>query len=230
MSGERLDLKGLSEGARQRLSALVDGEAASEDLQGVLGSVREHGRMLSATWEIWHAYHLIGDVMRSDDLAGAGRDDAFLERLRTRLAKEPVVVAPAQPAAHASAEGVERRQVGHGVPAGKSRRSWAASLAAAAGVMALTGGLVITRVNEPTDNSTNAASTLAQAVPASAAETVAQRVPATEELKVVTANGTLVRDARLDQYLSAHKQFGGSSALGVPSGFLRSATYEGPSR
>jgi len=39
--------------------------------------------------------------------------------------------------------------------------------------------------------------------------------------------GLLVRDARLDAYLAAHKQFGGSSALGLPSGFLRAATREG---
>ena len=30
----------------------------------------------------------------------------------------------------------------------------------------------------------------------------------------------------LDRYLAAHKQFAGSSALGVPSAFLRSATVE----
>ena len=36
----------------------------------------------------------------------------------------------------------------------------------------------------------------------------------------------IVRDSRLDAYLAAHKQFAGSSALGVPSVFLRSATVE----
>jgi sigma-E factor negative regulatory protein RseA len=38
--------------------------------------------------------------------------------------------------------------------------------------------------------------------------------------------GTVLRDARLDRYLAAHKQFAGSSALGVPSSFLRSATVD----
>jgi sigma-E factor negative regulatory protein RseA len=36
----------------------------------------------------------------------------------------------------------------------------------------------------------------------------------------------MIRDARLDRYLAAHKQFAGSSALGVPSGLLRNATAE----
>jgi sigma-E factor negative regulatory protein RseA len=40
----------------------------------------------------------------------------------------------------------------------------------------------------------------------------------------------MIRDVRLQQYLAAHKQFGGSTALGVPSGFLRSATVDVPVR
>ena len=43
-------------------------------------------------------------------------------------------------------------------------------------------------------------------------------------------NGRLIRDARLDRYLAAHKQFAGSSALGVPSAFLRSATVDAEPR
>jgi sigma-E factor negative regulatory protein RseA len=40
----------------------------------------------------------------------------------------------------------------------------------------------------------------------------------------------MLRDARLDLYMSAHKQFAGSTALGVPSGFLRNAAAEVPAR
>jgi sigma-E factor negative regulatory protein RseA len=47
---------------------------------------------------------------------------------------------------------------------------------------------------------------------------------------MLVADGQLVRDARLQRYLAAHKQFGGSSALGVPSGFLRAATSQPPER
>ena len=36
----------------------------------------------------------------------------------------------------------------------------------------------------------------------------------------------MLRDARLERYLAAHKQFAGTSALGVPSAFLRSATVD----
>ena len=39
-------------------------------------------------------------------------------------------------------------------------------------------------------------------------------------------DGRLVRDPRLDRYLAAHKQFAGTSALGVPSVFLRGETVD----
>jgi sigma-E factor negative regulatory protein RseA len=52
--------------------------------------------------------------------------------------------------------------------------------------------------------------------------------------QVVVGNGStnapqiMLRDARLDQMLQAHQQAGGSSQM--PSGFLRNATFESPSR
>jgi sigma-E factor negative regulatory protein RseA len=44
------------------------------------------------------------------------------------------------------------------------------------------------------------------------------------------AGDKLLRDTRLDRYLAAHQQFAGTSALGVPSGFLRNAAAEVPNR
>jgi sigma-E factor negative regulatory protein RseA len=34
----------------------------------------------------------------------------------------------------------------------------------------------------------------------------------------------------LDQLLAAHQQFGGTSALQMPAGFVRNATFERPAR
>jgi sigma-E factor negative regulatory protein RseA len=42
--------------------------------------------------------------------------------------------------------------------------------------------------------------------------------------------GTQVGDSQLASYLAAHEQFAGSSALGMPSAFLRSATVRAPGR
>jgi sigma-E factor negative regulatory protein RseA len=43
-------------------------------------------------------------------------------------------------------------------------------------------------------------------------------------------NNVMMRDPHLDAMLAAHKQFGGSSALQGPSGFLRNATFDTSSR
>ena len=40
----------------------------------------------------------------------------------------------------------------------------------------------------------------------------------------------MLRDPRLDELLAAHKQFGSTTALQMPAGFLRNATFETPSR
>ena len=63
---------------------------------------------------------------------------------------------------------------------------------------------------------------------AAAPTTVATTVePSAEPAQLVT-DGKLIRDARLDRYLAAHQRFAGTSALGVPSAFLRSATAVEP--
>lgn len=216
----------LSEQARERLSRLIDGEGMPGDLQQLLAEGRETPRAWAATLEAWYVYHLAGDVMRSEELAGQGRDDAFLARLRERLADEPVVMAPQLP--EAKPAGVPAVQEVQAVPGGQpvSVRRWRAPLAAAAGVVMVAGVVAMGGLpGRLRPGMVPAAATLAQAPAASAVAAAASA-----ELNTLPASGLLLRDAQLDQYLAAHKQFGGSSALGVPSGFLRSATYEGPGR
>ena len=47
---------------------------------------------------------------------------------------------------------------------------------------------------------------------------------------VAIVDSKVFRDAQLERYLEAHKQFAGTSALGVPSAFLRSATVDSAAR
>ena len=197
----------------ERLSALIDGEL---DGSGVAQACA-HWRDDAASRESWHAFHLIGDVLRSEDLAGdAARDAAFLQSLRARLASEPVVLAPepvlASPAAAASVVRV----------ANGGRKAWVAASVAAVGFVAVAGVVVLGGGTGP-----QAPATLAQGGAGSGA--AAATVLATEA-QVPVANGQLIRDVRLDRYLAAHKQFAGTSALGVPSGFLRSATADAADR
>jgi sigma-E factor negative regulatory protein RseA len=202
--------------AGEALSALIDGEADAN----VVGRACAAWRDQPATRSEWHTYHLIGDVMRSDDLASApDRDAAFLARLRVRLADEPVVLAPAPVA-----------------PATRLRmrpRRWAGPVAVAAGFVAVAGVLVVMRATAPVAAEATVAGASPDvpsgpvgATPALASTAAAPVAEAALESERLVRGGTVLRDARLDRYLAAHKQFAGSSALGVPSSFLRSATVD----
>lgn len=209
----------------ETLSALIDGEADA----GVVTSACLAWRESVATRSGWHTFHLIGDVMRSEDLASTQRRDAmFLERLRARLADEPVVLAP-QPLL--SAAPATPAELGAARASRTWRRPWVGAAAVAAGFVAVAGVLVVTRAPAPAGAETTMA---AGAGPAAAVGvTPVAMTPAGEaatEPEALVRSGQLMRDARLDRYLAAHKQFAGSSALGVPSSFLRSATVDAANR
>jgi sigma-E factor negative regulatory protein RseA len=190
------------ESAKERLSALADGE-----IDGVGPA------SLCAGWTAdegvrrdWHTWHLIGDVLRSEDLASDPRRDRRLcAAIRARLKDEPIVLAPSrEPAAR--------------------RGRWAVGGAIAAGLVLVVGTFMVLH---PTND---AAPVLAKAdqVPALPASPPGGGLQPGDE--PVVADTRLIRDAQLDRYLAAHKQFAGTSALGVPSAFLRSATLDTASR
>ncbi len=207
MSTEQSDVAGGTE----QLSALVDGELAPEAVTQVCKVWRGD----EASRRTWHTYHLIGDVLRSDDLASVpARDEAFLQRLRVRLAEEPVVLAP-QPV--------------NALPmaAARSLRRWRTGAAVAAGFVVVAGALVALQMP-----SRDEAPALAQAqptppVPAAAVVPVVAATPVVAGVAdpvVLVTDGRVIRDARLDRYLAAHQRFAGAGALDTPSVFLRNAT------
>lgn len=200
--------------ALERLSALVDGELDGDATAQACGLWRDDGDARLS----WHAYHVIGDVLRSDDLArDVARDVAFVAALRARMKNEPVVLAPQPLDRPAPVEPMTARAAND---ARGGRWPWIASSAVAAGFVAVAGVVMLTRGPNAPAGATAVAS-LARVAPA------AQSVPASalaSEPQALVASGKLIRDARLDRYLAAHKQFAGSSALGVPSGYLRNAT------
>ncbi len=219
--------------ARERLSALLDGELDATPVTQACAHWRESGGARAT----WHAYHLIGDVLRSEDLASdPARDAGFLEAFRARLASEPVVLAPQPRVSATGREPVPRAAVA--ARSGSSRRwSWIAPTAVAAGFVAVAGVLTLTQPSLLPDRSVGAsAAQIAQAasfvgagVATPAATLVSSAAPPAAAQGLV-ASGQLIRDVRLDRYLAAHKQFAGSSALGVPSAYLRNATAEVPGR
>ena len=204
----------LEQDQREQLSALADGQLQGRALSDALAHAAQgEGR---ATWEL---YHLVGDVLRSPDLARPA-NPAFMARLRAELAKEqapaprPEVPMPlvtvATPGTAAANASVFRWKMAAGF----------ASLAAVAAIgwnsmSALQGG------SGPVGGAQ-----LAQSADRSPSP------PAAPTVAVADAEGqqVMIRDPRLDELLAAHKQFGSTSALQMPAGFLRNATFDAPGR
>jgi sigma-E factor negative regulatory protein RseA len=208
-----------NEAAAERLSALTDGEL---DAQGTATACAEWRNDESARSR-WHSYQLIGDVLRSDDLAStATKDSAFLAALRTRLAEEPVVLAP-QPlpvTEHIITPGSVPT-----LPEVAAKRGWSrfAPAAVAAGFVAVAGALTVSWAPQ---KSSGIEATLAS-TPATA-QLVSGAASQVSEPQTLVVNGQVIRDPRLDRYLAAHKQFAGAAMLGMPSAFVRSAAAEAP--
>jgi sigma-E factor negative regulatory protein RseA len=61
--------------------------------------------------------------------------------------------------------------------------------------------------------------------PNGAAAQLAQSATQAAPVFTQTAAGAMLRNPQLDALIAAHNQAGGTSALQMPSGFLRSATF-----
>ena len=208
---------------RERLSALADGELEGAELADALAYAGRDEAMAD-----WQLYHLVGDVLRSSELAQPV-DTGFMNRLRTELAKEPlpvrvqepVQVAVVAPAAEAAAT------------AAVFRWTMAAGCAARAAVAAI-GWSSLSSLQGGMPGQGPAGAQLAQQSPElrQANTPAISASPTAPVVAVADADGqqVMIRDPRLDELLAAHKQFGSTSALQMPAGFLRNATFETPSR
>ena len=186
------------ESSSERLSALADGElgtATAAGLQDVFNS--------NALLSDWNSYQVIGQVMRGGALAASpvSADPAFLQRLRTRLADEKVAQPLLVAASHGSIALPDQPAANEAVFRWKL----------VAGFASLSAALVVawSFVGSPDPS---AGAQLAQS-------------PSSEQVVVASPQGPMVRDARLEELMAAHKQLGGSS-LQAPSGFLRNAGFE----
>jgi len=210
---------------RELVSALVDGQLRGAEFARVVEAVQGSPKELSA----WHAYHLIGDSLRDADLAVKQNELAFASRFRARLAAmeetEPaslravdkgLVAAAALPVAFL--EHGDKRESANDAVLRWKLLAGAASLAA---VTAIGWQLAASGVG--------AGASPQLAANGGQTATVALSSPASDAL-ASSGPQVMLRDARLDELLAAHKQFGGTSALQMPAGFLRNATFENPGR
>ena len=197
------------------MSALADGQLSRGDAAAALQACERDESALAG----WNTYHLIGEVLRLPAglsvLATHGADMAFVSRLSQRIAQESLSTAEMQPfdldsavlvSGNAAADLIHHR--GAASNDGNFRWKLLAGLASLAAVTAV---------------AWNASGFMSPAV----APQLAQG-PGVQQVVVTSPQGPMVRDARLEELLAAHRQLGGNSALQVPSGFLRNATFEAP--
>ena len=204
----------------ESISALADGQLRGAEFARAVEVLAEDADARAA----WHAYHVAGDVLRSGELARGAADAAFVERLQQRLRLEPGPPSLASPghAAGATAAGAaapsspwSRTSASANDPG--RRWQWAGAFALALGAA------VIGWSAMPWQD--HAAQQMAQIGPAPMIGTTPGSAVAADNSAPV-----MLRDPHLDALLMAHKQFGGTSALQMPTGFLRNATFEGAAR
>lgn len=199
---------------RERLSALADGQLQGDDWNAAVTFAAEDVEG-QATWQL---YHLVGDVLRSSDLARPA-DPAFMSRLRHRLAQEPTLAPPSRPTLPVPTKVVASvRQEAANASVFRWKLVAGVASLAAVGAIGWTSLVNLSGVG-------GSGPQLALA-PAAA---FSQGAPV---VAVADADGqqVMIRDPRLDELLAAHKQFGSTSALQMPAGFLRNATFETPAR
>lgn len=220
-------MKQVNERDAELLSALADGRLEGETFARavVLATDTPQGRVT------WHAYHVVGDALRSAELADCGGDMDFLLRLRGRLAAEPAPAPAAQPEAPVriatapAGAPVQPEQV-----AANTRWKLVAGLASVAAMAAWGWQWMAPALGPlPAAQVAQAAKTLPQA-PAALAAAAPSTAPALAQAATSAVPPVMLRDPRLDELLAAHRQFGGTSALQMPAGFLRNATFERPER
>lgn len=197
------------------MSALADGQLSREDVAAALQACQRDESALVG----WNTYHLIGEVLRLPgglpSPAVRGADMAFVSRLSQRLVQEPLSTTELQSFDFDSVVLVREEAatdlIHHRGPAsndGSFRWKLLAGLASLAAVTAI---------------AWNSYGIVSPAV----APQLAQG-SGIQQVVVASPQGPMVRDARLEELLAAHRQFGGNSALQVPSGFFRNATFEAP--
>lgn len=150
--------------------------------------------------QAWCAYHVVGEVLRTGTASPGTAPEAFLSRLQQSLRQE-------QAPARAQAQPAPVRTVQ------AAANDWAWKLAAGVASVA---AVAAVGWNGWGTSAPGGQPQLA-AAPAAAAVAAASSAP-------------MMRDPGLDKLLAAHRQFGGATALGTSSGFLRNATFEGPAR
>ena len=185
---------------RELISALADGQLQGEAFARGVQVAASDARAREA----WCSYQVVSEVLRTGRASTGTPPELFLSKLQQKLQAEQPFAAPA----HIPSP-VEVRA---SAPAANDWR-WklAAGVASVAAVAAV--GWNVWGTANPS----------AQAQLASASKAMPSAI-------VPASTTPMIRDAHLDQLLAAHRQLAGGPALQNSAGFLRNATFEGPTR
>ena len=180
----------------EQLSALHDGQLSAEMAAALVRQSLQDESLMQE----WRSMSAISHVLREQ------QHGALLPNTMQREGSQPAVYAKTE----AANDGVFRWKM-------------VAGLAAFAAVGSLAWGLL----GSVGSTSASPSGVMAQSTNAPAqAATVQALLPSNTRSQVTVAGQevTMIRDPRLDEFLAAHKQFGGISALQQPAGSLRSVS------
>lgn len=174
-----------------QVAALADGAVDRREAQMILDRLIRSETMRST----WNEIHLIGDCLRSDDLAHNDDGAGFLRRFSEHLEKEPPIIAP-----RPLNRGLHRKWLRYGLPG--------VSVAAA---VAMVTWMILPQINP-------AGPVVVAAKPA--APTLAAQAGVSGP--GVASQPAAVDMAKLNEYLAAHRQLSDSMVRGP--GYVQSAS------
>ncbi len=209
------------------LSALIDGELDVAHVDGLLATVHGETEALAN----WHSYLVIGDVLRGAGVVTTAQPPGdFLAGIRERLQSEAAPMALSKSSEWAPPVHAPQTMPVRAPAANDSLFRWklVAGFASLAAVMAVSWSVL-----SGVPSGAGGASPQLAAAPAGVASPAPAAAVATAPstaMVVNTGQGPLIRDARLEELLAEHRQNAGMSALQMPTGFIRNATYDAAGR
>lgn len=219
------------------VSAWMDGDLAFAEFAG------EGDLPPEEATDTWHRYHLIGDVLRAGAPAAfvcsdTARDSARAQAFARAIVAQAAAVTQATDALPAETVVAKPivismpRPVAMAAPAANDavfRWKMVAGFASVAAVAAVAWS-VVGLGSSPGEGATLATAPVERQLTRPAAPVPLFVASAPEPVWVSTPQGVVLRDARMEELMRAHRQAGGGPALQVPAGFLRAATHDAAQR
>ena len=188
---------------REQISALMDGELDEAQAQSVCGQLKSDESV-----GCWAAYHLIGDVMRNENVARRG----FTQRFAERLAAEPTMLAPGY-------KPLTGGRGGFGWQSAVRARPWYYGMAAAASVAAvgLVGWFGMQEFN------------LGPGLTETAAARPAGSMLAAGDTKAIAQVNRRTQSQSINPYVQVHQEYSPTAAMQGVRPYVRSAADLSPS-